>query len=188
MYNNYIIEENKLNNELIEAFELNNQDYIKNNIDFIFSNLEFLEKLLSYLIKEKYNDSIIFLFHKYRERIPYSMIQRIFYDCITKSNEPIFKFYYENNIIPLNSDNNLPFILSCEYDSFYITKTLFLDQKVNPMDKHGKAFEKSVLIENTNAINLFFKDKDIKKQINLKFPVLSHEASKIILKLKIESF
>ena len=174
--------------ELINALEKRDINYIDNNFELLFSNKEFFEKLYLHIIRNKFNKSVIHLIKNYQVHIPISTLEVGYYESITKYNNDVFDCYYQLNIVEPNTDRNLPFILACDYSNKHIAKILFNDLKVNPMDNRGKAFIEACKRDDWTILSLFFKNKKISEAASKDYPVAYKEAQRVMLQHKVDLF
>ena len=86
---------NKMNNDLIEAADNFDRNFLLNNENLLFSNMEFFEKFFLNLIENKKNKTIIFILKNFENNIPIRIFNVGLYHSLTKKNNAIFQYYYK---------------------------------------------------------------------------------------------
>lgn len=178
-----------MNNELIEAAENFNQEFLIDNKDLLFQNIEFFEKLFLYLIENKKNKTVLFIFKNFEKNISERIFNIALYHSLTKKNKVIFQYYFKYKIQYIKNDYGLILSLATEHGlTDCVGKLLLLEEF--EFNNNGKdSFLKSVYNEYIDIIRLYLSHKN--KETNLFLKSNSDVKNKvdfILLKYNIELF
>tara|TARA_B100000073_G_scaffold348318_1_gene366355 strand:+ start:4394 stop:4948 length:555 start_codon:yes stop_codon:yes gene_type:complete len=180
---------NNMNNDLIEATDNFDRDFLLNNENILFSNMEFFEKLFLYLIENKKNKTIIFIFKHFENKIPVRIFNVALYHSLTKKNNAIFQYYYKYQIKYIQEDYDLILSLSTEHGlTENVKKLLFLDE-FNFEKNAETPFLKAIYNEYTDIIRIFLLHRNKETNDYLKSNKYARKkVDFILLKYSIESF
>ena len=178
-----------MNNDLIEAADNFDRNFLLNNENLLFSNMEFFEKLFLYLIENKKNKTIIFILKNFENNIPIRIFNVGLYHSLTKKNNAIFQYYYKYKIKYIQEDYDLILSLATEHGLTESVNKLLLLNEFN-FEKNGeKPFLKAIYNEYIDIIRIFLLHKNKETNDYLKSNAYAKKnVDFILLKHSIESF
>lgn len=178
-----------MNNDLIEAADNFDRDFLLNNESILFSNMEFFEKLFLYLIENKKNKTIIFILKNFENNIPIRIFNVGLYHSLTKKNNAIFQYYYKYQTKYIQEDYDLILSLATEHGLTKCVEKLLSLNEFNFEINAETPFLKAIFNEYTDIIRLFLLHRNKETNDYLKSnKYVRKKVDFILLKYSIESF